>query len=375
MRTTSNLFLYLLAAMGFCIVVNGCNNNPVNSTSTQYKTLSEPEFSDPSLRAEHGSLIIIDLEHLNSPSRPNSFDTETTGIDAIPIRYSETAERTFRLDESAKFEVKLLKDPSKEEVFLLTPANPEITINIPAGDYTLFFKSLKTYGSDSTTTQTVFFRPNELRPGSTGGIDPMQQLITTGRCDSCEFRYPAFPPLENVSLVGAKIYAGKFSSVNNADMRWITIENSEFNKINLKNTNLYDADILNGTFTQVNYNNVNFGRAKLNFCRFPDDGFVGAQFNSTVNFSGASFKKTNLGGAVFDHTLLQNVNFSEGSFDGAEFRTVDISDSKFNNASIIGAFFMNTKAFGTDFCGCKSDYVLMSNVLINSETKCFIWPH
>lgn len=373
---TSNLFLYLLAVTGLCITFNACNNNPINSTKTYYPARTEPNFSDPSLNAEPGSVIVVDLEHLNSPLY-SSFDTDGIGTDAIPIRYTETAEHSFRLDEPAAFEMKLIKKGTKEEIFELTSADPEINITIPAGDYILIFKSHLTYCTNCVTkSQTIFLQPDRTVSNSENldyNPDQLSHFISTRECNECDLSSADFTRmnLHKVSLDKADL--------SHAIFRGTTIDSSNIRNANIRNATFTAhiealTTIMGSDLSGSDLSNSRFSPQRVGGCNLTKTNFESANLNTIMsyanNYQDANFSDAKLQLVNIYRDTLINCDFTSSRFSAVSFNDCDISKSIFHSASLIVSGMNDVRAFGTDFCGVTHDRMILHNVMYDSYTKC-----
>lgn len=357
---TKNILISFIILIVLYFGANGCNNNPVNSTNTHRQARSEQEFADLSLYAEPGAVIVVDLEHLDSP--PDSeFDTDEIGTDAIPIRYTETAEHSFRLDSSALFEIKMLKAVTKEEIFSLNHPHPQIRVTIPAGDYILIFKSRITYCTNcETNSQIIFLQPDRTTVGGSGNsdYDPSQlnQFITTGKCDNCDLREINLSNMTftDVSLVKAHLWKAKLNSVQfkNANMQqidaqFVDFENVTFEKSNLSNSQFNSSSLRKITFTDSDVNTANF-----NSVHFLNIEYSGMSDFSNADFSYADFSYTGYIKPSFDGRYLKllNAKMTGASLKDATFYNIDISGSDFNYSNLENARFINAIVNNAKFC-------------------------
>lgn len=334
---TKNILSSLIILTSLYFGANGCNNNPVNSTSTHRQARSEQEFADPSLYAEPGAVIVVDLEHLDSP--PDSeFDTDVIGTDAIPIRYTETAEHSFRLDDSNLFEMKMVRAVTNEEIFSLNHPHPQIRVTIPAGDYILIFKSRITYCTNcETNSQIIFLQPDRTAAGQYD-YDPSQlnQFITTGKCDNCDLREIN---LSNMTFVNA--------SLVNANLSNAKLNSMQFNNANMQEMTAEHADFENVTFTDSYANGANF-----NSTHFLNSDYKGMNDFSNVNFSNTEFSNTGYLKPFFDgrYLKLSNAKMTGASLKDATFYNIDISGSDFNYTNLENARFVNATVNNAKFC-------------------------
>lgn len=368
---TKNILLSLIIFTALFFGANGCNNNPVNSSNINYPAMVEQDFQNSNLQARPGSVLVVELEDLNSP--PDSvFDTDEIGTDAIPIKYTETAEHSFRLDESSAFEMKLVKAGTKEEIFMISSANPYISLSIPAGDYVLVFKSHRPYGTSETGDQLIFMQPDKSAIGNTDyDEEQLKQFISTHKCDECNLSNADLSHkwLYNVSLVGANLNGARFdftefdkstlagASIQNAIFRFSVFDSTDFSHMNLKG-----SAIISTRFQRVNFAGSDFSNASLKGSTF-----------SFVNFNNANFTDAELSNAVFDYTIqMLEVNMTHTNLIGANFSNIDISRANFSNSNLTSATFNTVNARGTNFCGALKERINARMVFTDDDTQC--WP-
>lgn len=368
---TKNLFSILVVLTVLYFNSYGCNNNPVNSSNTNYPAMVEQDFQNSSLQARPGSVIVIELEDLNSP--PDSvFDTDEIGTDAIPIKYTETAQHSFRLDESTSFEMMMVRQATKEEIFMISSANPYISLSIPAGDYILLFKSHRPYGTSETGDQLIFIQPDKISTQNTDYDDAqLKQFISTRQCDGCNLSNANLSHkwLSYVSLVGANLNGAKF-------------EFTEFDKSNLTGASIQNAAFAFAEFDSTDFSHTDLKGSAIISTRFKVVNFAGSDFSSAslkgstfsgVNFNDADFSDAELSNAVFDFTIqLLRVNMKHANLIGAKFTNVDISKADFSLSNLTSATFNTVNARGTNFCGALKDRINARMVFTDDDTQC--WP-
>lgn len=372
---TKSILSSLIILIALYFGANGCNNNPVNSTQRHYPARTEPDFADASLYAEPGSVIVVDLEHLNSPP-DSAFDTDEIGIDAIPIRYSETAEHSFRLDESVAFEMKLVKEGTKEEIFDLTPADPQINITIPAGKYIMIFKSHLTYCTDcAAKSQTIFLQPDRTVSNS-GNLDynpdQLSHFLSTKECIECDLSSANFSNItfHKVTLDKANLSHATFSDV--------TIDSSNIRNANISYTffisHLVQTTIIGSDLSGSDLSNSHFSPQRVGGSTFIKTNFESAVMSSILSYA------NNYQGANFNHAKLNLVNiyrdtviscdFTNARLISVNFNDCDVSKSIFNSASTSMVTWNDVRAFGTDFCGMDAGRMTIHNIMYDSYTKC-----
>lgn len=376
----------------------GCNNNPVNSSSVRRAAMTELDFKNSNLQAAPGSVIVVELEDLNSP--PDSiFDTDVIGIDAIPIKYTETAEHTFRLDESSisdysatAYEMTLVNAETKEELFTINTIFSHITRSIPAGNYVMVFKSTRPYGADSTGSQIIFIQPDNSGSGNTDyDEDQLKHFMSTRECNGCDLSNADLSHMwvSNVSLVGANLNGGKFdftefensnlsgASIQNALFRYAVFNNADFSHIDFKGSQILSTRFIGVNFTGSDFSNASLKGSTFSYVTFYNTNFTNAElsnavFDYTNKLSAVNMKNANLAGAKFSDHEIPGSDFSFSNLTGANFSNLDISGSDFSFSNMTSATFNIINARGVNFCGAIKDRINQRMVFTDESTAC--WP-
>lgn len=350
METTStkNIFLKFIIqlvlpiAILFVIIIYfvGCSNSITSSTGTTktYQARTEAEFINSSVKADPGSVVVINLEDLHSPLDPLLFDTDITGVDIIPFNYSETAEHKISIGDSSYFTVTLINEASKVVIYELSPQNNHTTVTIPAGDYLMVITSLNDYKSgDSLKSQIVFIQPDMEEAFNRGGgegqvdFDPNQlnQLIRTNSCPRCDLR--------NVDLHSKDL---RRANLSNADLR-----NADLRSVNLRYSDLRNADLTNAYLT---------------------DGYFDVAFMAGVTLRRASLDQTNFEGADlrnanFEGANLRNANFNGTYLVNAKLTAADLMSAKFNYSNLSNANLTLVVAYLADFRNANLNNAILNN--------------
>jgi hypothetical protein len=317
---TSLLSVTTLIAIVIISISNftGCKNNVESENIPTYQAYSERDFiRNSNLRAEPGGIIITDLEP-NGANLDTLPDTYTLGEDIIPIRYTENAVHTVRIQDYPRFTVSLYGAEFGEFIYELSPAIPVVTMNIPAGDYYFHIRSTINNDTNNTPHQTIFIRPNTAaQVRVNGNYEPSQTntLITSYDCGKC----------------------------------------------NLDHANLY----------KLNLSAVYFGEANMEFTNL-----------NYTNLAGANLDGAKLRSADIRYSYLWNVHMIGSSLTSAVFYQSDLTSASvigtnltyanLNNCNLSYSDFTNSDISFADLCGSNKTGMISNGIIYNPQTLC--WP-
>jgi len=290
----------------------GCSESPISSTGTAaqtYQARSEKEFaSNPGLRADARAVVVVQLEHLNSPVDSTNTDTGPIGEDIIPLNFTQSDSCDFRLGSGSEMKVKLVSAASGTVLYELTPSSTNASLKVPAGQYNLHLTSLKNFGTDTTGRQIVFMQQET----SATDLDSARLKIffQTGQCLHCH--------LENVDLSGMFLTN-------------VTLDGSYLMNSNLSYTKLTNSSFQNCAFQNSNLSNV----INANYAYFNGSQFYGSNFTRS-NFTISHLKDT----------YLVNANFTNAD--------LSVSDCR-----------------GANFCGATKTGMLWAGIQVDLSTRCW----
>lgn len=320
MKTLISLLTPTILLIVFIYVVSfaGCNNiitTPLNNGV--YQSHSERDFlKNRNLRAEPGSVVILNLETANSPADTIP-DTGIIGEDIIPIRYTENAVHNVRIQDSAAFAVALIGAVYGDYMYFLYSGSPSATVTIPAGDY--YFRIISYVGYDSTLprSQTVFIRPNAAPTVSENGHYEASQLNTFFgyMCGSC--------------------------NLNSANMY----------KLNLRGVYLGQAAMQSANLNESELDNANLEGANL----------------TSANIRYASLRNAHLIGTILTSAVFYQSDLSFGSLNAANLTYANI-----NNCNLSYSNFSSADISFADLCGSNKTGMISDGITFNSHTLC--WP-
>lgn len=260
--------------------ISGCTNNFVDINETQNQARSEKDFVDNiGLRATPQSVVVLNLEDLNSPRIDSIPDTDTLGADVFYVKYTENVTRAFRMETTARFSVQMINVETGENLFYIDWYNPYAQVYISAGDYKMFFHSWLNYAYDSLSgKQTIFIKPE--------GQNNSNTFITMGGCPNCDLSY---------------------IDLNHMNISYIDFSGANFSKSNISSANLNHS----------NFENSNFENAYL--------------YNSIA--TGVDFSNSFMKGVIFRSADLKNSSFSNCDISFGDFRFADIRNGTFCGAN------------------------------------------
>ena len=255
-----------------------------------------------------GEVIVIHLEHKNTP--PDSLkagtDTDGIGVDIVPFKLKDTANISFRLDTTI-YTIEMYDKETGVKVLLLNKDIRQRIRRYDPGDYLIHITSLLNYGDDTLNYQLIFIQPDVSSTKLTkqGQDDEIFWFIQSRLrvCKECNMRYGEF-------------YGYDFSLADFSD--------ADFYKANLRSTVMPLA---------------NFSGADLTY----------------ADLSNTSIPKSDFFNTLLEYALLNNANIK-----GSYFQYADFTNASLRNAMAIGADFCNTIRAGWDTTG----------IVIDSTTIC-----
>ncbi len=265
---------------------------------------SERTFiQDTNMYALPGEVIVIHLEHQNTPpdSIPAGTDTDGIGVDIVPFKLRDTVNISFRLDTTI-YTIEMYDKETGQKVLLLNEDIRQRVRRYSPGDYLIHITSLLNYDDDTLNFQLIFIQPDVSSAKSTSlGQDNEIFWFIQSRlrvCKECTMRY------------------GEFSGF---DFSLAQFTDADFYKANLKSTILPLADL------------------------------------SGADLSGADLSNADIPYSDFYNSILENTVLNNANLDGAFLQYADFTNASLRNASAIGADFCNTIRKGWDIIGMEID--------------------
>ncbi len=270
---------------------------------------SERDFlADTNLYSLPGEVIVVNLEHLNTPAdsvKPGT-DTDGIGLDIVPFKLKDTANISFRID-TTTYIIEMYDKENGQKVLTLNKDIRQRIRRYPPSDYLIHLTSLLNYDDDTLNYQLIFIQPDVASNKNSASNNEneifwfMQSRLRA--CEECN--------LKNFNFSGF-------------DLTMAELNNSQLNNSILKGTVLYLADLSN---------------ADLSYC----------------DLSNADLPYSNLYNALMEYTVLNYANLKE-----ADLEYADLTKASLRHSNAIGANFCNTIRTGWDTTG----------IVIDSTTLC-----
>lgn len=208
-----------------------------------------------------------------------------------------------------------------------------------------------------------------------------------------EILFPLF--LEKTIIGGYSPESDAKINLQGIDLSLVYLNDSSFTKVNLEGAKFIFANLDNVIFTESNLDNVDFSLVNARLNKDPEDPssepipdhkiigikllnssvrnatFNGAKLHgllaksaesnricytnakrskgvdcNRVDFSGSTFKETDLSDARFVNAIFARVDFSNAILTNANFTNADLTNANFANANLTGANFTNANAEG-----------------------------
>lgn len=252
------------------------------------KVHSERDFrQDTNLYALPGEVIVIHLEHLNTP--PDSInpwnDTDGIGVDIIPFTIRDTSTISFRID-TTSYIIEMFDKETGQKVLMLNKDIPQRIRRYPPADYLIHLTSFLNYDDDTLNYQLIFIQPDVSTSKNSNSKESddvfwfMQSRVRI--CKECDFQN------------------GDFSDF---DFTHAQLSNSNFNKTSLRGSIFSLADLSDSEMSYCDLNDTYLRGANLQFSDLTKASLVNA------NAIGANFCNTvrdgwNITGIIIDSTTL-----------------------------------------------------------------------
>lgn len=189
------------------------------------------------------------------------------------------------------------------------------------------------------------------------------------------------PRLNGLNFIGTIIESQNF---DNERFSYLTIKNSEIEKVNLKGAMLFGMKLASTKVDNVAFNGANLQRANI---------FDGSYFNTSFNeaflnmakiekswFSNVDFEKANMTGIEIRNSKFQNSSFvmaklNESIFEsvdltGSDLSDADLSEGILHNVNLRDVILQRTKLCGSDLTDVRNLAQEDLNLaFIDSETR------
>jgi uncharacterized protein YjbI with pentapeptide repeats len=359
-RMKNKLILLLPVILFLSISVinfSGCGDSITSSVVTpdKYKGRTEAEFNaDAGAKTIPGTVVYVDLEHLNAPAGSVNGDTGPIGEDVISYVYTETAVHRIKLGADAQFKARLVSEAG-EVIYQLNNPGDTARVSIPAGNYKLYLASAVNYGSGAGASQPVFIQRDYDAINSGGGAPPqgsynkddLNQLLTTRKCVKCNLNEVQ---IEDKDLTGADLTEAGFSR---SFMSRVNLTNGIFFHTDWTDAGANDCNFTNAVFTRTIVNRTSFGRGDFRhavFQRLNWDRtfFVESDMRYVTLDSGAG--SGNMDGTDLSYSTVSNLDLRDMSCESTKwisstFSNVHFYNMYFANAIMDSAKFINNSYF------------------------------
>jgi len=243
--------------------------------------------ADPSMGIALGTLVVLELEHFNSPTSALVMDTDSNGTDAILYSVEDTAILVFRPDVSSDYFIRFY-DQNLDSIYFNTyPGAAEVSVRLDPGKYIMKVFSQIPYGVDTIGMQLVFVQPEQEIQAKAG--DGLQYWYITSRsmeCVKCDLAgldlsgmYLAGTMLERADLRDARMDGANLRNAfaNHADLSGASLRQADLRGISMsfammKNADLRDADLRYAILNACDLSGSTLYGA--NFCFSTKNGWV-----------------------------------------------------------------------------------------------------
>jgi hypothetical protein len=258
---------------------------------------------DSTLYSLPGEVIVIHLEHLNTP--PDSIkpgtDTDGIGVDIVSFKITDTVNISFKID-TIDYIIEMYNKKSGQKVLLLNEDIRHRIRRYDPGDYLIHITSLLNYNDDTLNYQLIFIQPDISSMKSTNDNEVFWFIQSRVReCEECMLRYFDFSgfDLSHVNLKNSDLLQSKFigatmpaTNLSGADLTQANFTNAYLHSSNLFNAMMQSAMLDHANIVKTDLQWVDFTNASLmfsnavgaNFCNAIKDGWniAGMQTDSTT---------------------------------------------------------------------------------------------
>lgn len=345
-----------------------------NDAKSEYYFVDNPDgFSYP------GELIIVQLERQNQinndtiyykdyvperagdPEFPDYKDTETRGIDKIPLKINETTIFNYRIEKNEIYSAKLF-NASNNQVFALSDAKSEVSIQLDIGEYYWIFEHKEEYGQpeDSLRVTPIYIQPDldkipaGLDPYETGTdyiLKDLYTLISSKSCIECDLStdFDNIPDYMDSLYLGFTDFRGTTFEFN--DLSW-----SNFESCNFSNSGGYVLNISSAIFEYCHFDNSNLA----NVNDYSNSVFFHSIFKH-VNMQNAYGRRVSFERADLDSSDLQGIEFENSNFNGTLFIGSDLTGAILRKGDFNFAYFRYCNLNEANFFGSQLDNITIRN--------------
>lgn len=284
------VLLTLLAGITACYEIEPYAPDPdsIYSKGIKVKPRTEKELAaDENLYLSPGTLVVMDLEHTDSPSASLGFDTDTNGVDLIRYEVKDTTVLVFSPDINPYYSVRFFDEAMDSMYFSLHNGGEKANVKLAPGKYVMKLVSFIPFGADTAGRQIIFVQPDlDLAAKSGGTIKYFYMTSRAMECVKCDL---AELDLSGFYLAGAMLESSILTDCNldSTDLQDLRASKADFSKASLFDADLRgcnlslglmrDADIRNADFQFAILNGLDLSRAKAygtNFCSTTHNGWI-----------------------------------------------------------------------------------------------------
>ncbi|HRZ77047.1 MAG TPA: pentapeptide repeat-containing protein, partial [Bacteroidales bacterium] len=273
--------LLLLAGISACYEIDPYVPDPdtIYTPGKRITPRMEKELAaSASLYLELGTLVVLNLEHFNTPSGDLGPDTDSNGTDAIRYLVEDTSYFVFIPEETTDYVVRFWDEAMDSMYFSAYNTSEKITVRLAPGKYVMRFSSMLAFGADTANVQPLFIQP-DLELGSKAGseLKYWYMMCRTLECVKCDLKELDF---SGMYLVNADLERADLSEANldGADLKGAQALYSDFSDASMKAADIRGANLSFGLLRNVNLTDADLGYAILNAVDLSGARLYGANF-------------------------------------------------------------------------------------------------
>lgn len=277
--------LTLMAGITACYEIEPFAPDPdsIYSKGLRVKPRTERELAaNANLYLSPGTLVVMDLEHTDSPAGDLDFDTDTNGVDIIRYEVKDTTVLVFNPDINPYYSLRFFDEAMDSMYFSLHNGGEKANVKLVPGKYVLKLVSLIPFGADTAGRQIVFVQPDldfTTKSGST-----IKYFYMTSRAMECVKCDLSELDLSGFYLAGAMLESSLMTEciLDSADLQDIRASKADFSKASLIKADLRGSNLSLGIMKNADLRNADFQFAILNGLDLSGAKAYGTNFCSTT---------------------------------------------------------------------------------------------